>query len=47
MLGLTIETVSRLITKFERQGLIGRRGARGIEIIDPAGLAHTADGAGH
>lgn len=45
MLGLTIETVSRLITKFERQGLIERQGARGIELIDPAGLAHTAEGA--
>jgi CRP/FNR family transcriptional regulator len=30
MLGLTIETVSRAITKFEREGMIQRRGARGI-----------------
>ncbi|HEY6814608.1 MAG TPA: Crp/Fnr family transcriptional regulator, partial [Croceibacterium sp.] len=31
MLGLTIETVSRAITKFEREGTIRRMGARGIE----------------
>ena len=38
MLGLTIETVSRAITKFEREGLIRRKGARGIELVDPARL---------
>ena len=38
MLGLTIETVSRAITKFERDGIIRRKGARGIELVDPARL---------
>jgi CRP/FNR family transcriptional regulator len=42
MLGLTIETVSRAITKFEREGMIQRRGARGIELIDPARLGFEA-----
>jgi CRP/FNR family transcriptional regulator len=38
MLGLTIETVSRAITRFERDGMIRRKGARGIELLDPARL---------
>jgi CRP/FNR family transcriptional regulator len=38
MLGLTIETVSRAITRFEREGVIRRQGARGIELVDPARL---------
>lgn len=38
MLGLTIETVSRTLTRFEKDGLIARKGARGIELIDPARL---------
>ncbi|MWV28522.1 Crp/Fnr family transcriptional regulator [Aurantiacibacter rhizosphaerae] len=38
MLGLTIETVSRALTALERDGLIKREGARGIEIIEPARL---------
>jgi CRP/FNR family transcriptional regulator len=42
MLGLTIETVSRAITKFEREGMIQRRGARGIELIEPARLGFEA-----
>ncbi len=42
MLGLTIETVSRTLTKFERDGLIRRNGARGIELIDPARLGFEA-----
>jgi CRP/FNR family transcriptional regulator len=42
MLGLTIETVSRAITKFERDGMIRRRGARGIELLDPARLGYEA-----
>lgn len=42
MLGLTIETVSRAITRFEREGVIRRRGARGIELIDPARLGLSA-----
>ena len=36
MLGLTIETVSRTLTRFERDGAIERNGKRGIELIDPA-----------
>lgn len=39
MLGLTIETVSRRLTQFEKSGLIARKGARGIELLDPARLA--------
>lgn len=42
MLGLTIETVSRALTRFEREGLIRRKGARGIELLDPARLAFEA-----
>jgi CRP/FNR family transcriptional regulator len=42
MLGLTIETVSRAITRFERDGTIRRKGARGIELIDPARLQSEA-----
>jgi CRP/FNR family transcriptional regulator len=42
MLGLTIETVSRAITRFEREGVIRRRGARGIELVDPARLGFEA-----
>ena len=36
MLGLTIETVSRMFTRFERDGAIRREGKRGIELVDPA-----------
>lgn len=36
MLGLTIETVSRMLTRFEREGAIRREGKRGIELVDPA-----------
>ena len=42
MLGLTIETVSRAITKFERDGVIRRHGARGIDVLEPARLECTA-----
>ncbi|MBO9518758.1 MAG: Crp/Fnr family transcriptional regulator [Porphyrobacter sp.] len=45
MLGLTIETVSRALTKFERDGVIRRKGARGIELLDPARLGWVAEGA--
>ena len=38
LLGLTIETVSRQLTALERGGLIRRKGARGIELVDPACL---------
>ena len=36
MLGLTIETVSRMLTRFEKDGAIRRHGKRGIELVDPA-----------
>jgi CRP/FNR family transcriptional regulator len=42
MLGLTIETVSRALTRLERDGLIKRKGARGIELVDPARLGFEA-----
>ncbi len=45
MLGLTIETVSRALTKFERDGVIRRKGARGIEMVDPARLSALAEDA--
>ena len=38
-LGLTIETVSRAITRLEQDGLIRRQGARGIELLNPKALA--------
>lgn len=38
MLGLTIETVSRAMTTLEKQGVLRRHGARGIELLDPARL---------
>lgn len=43
MLGLTIETISRSLTRLERDGLIRRVGARGIELLDPARLRVLAD----
>ena len=42
MLGLTIETVSRWLTRFEREGMIRRKGARGIELVDPSRLGAEA-----
>ncbi len=36
MLGITIETVSRMLTRFEKDGAIKRTGKRGIDLIDPA-----------
>ena len=36
MLGLTIETVSRMLTRFERAGAIRKVKKRGIELVDPA-----------
>ena len=39
MLGLTIETVSRTLTRLERAGAIRRVGKRGIELVDPALLS--------
>lgn len=43
LLGLTIETVSRQVSSLERQGLIRRDGARGIELLDPARLGELVD----
>ncbi len=38
LLGVTIETISRQLTRLEQQGLIDRVGARGIIMRDPARL---------
>ena len=38
MLGLAIETVSRQLSRFEKDGIIRRNGQRGIELLDPARL---------
>jgi CRP/FNR family transcriptional regulator, anaerobic regulatory protein len=38
LLGLTIETVSRQLSRLEKQGVIRRQGARGIEIRDAPAL---------
>ena len=43
LLGLTIETVSRALTRLEDEGLIKRVGARGIELLDPARLGQSED----
>lgn len=42
LLGLTVETVSRQLTRMERDGLIKRKGARGIEVRDANALAKMA-----
>lgn len=42
MLGLTIETVSRRISTLEKDGIIARKGKRGIELLDPAHLRQLA-----
>ena len=42
MLGLTIETVSRQLTKLEKDGIIRRNGLRGIELADAARLGVLA-----
>jgi CRP/FNR family transcriptional regulator, anaerobic regulatory protein len=42
LLGLTIETVSRQLTRLDRDGIIRRDGARGICVEDPEGLARLA-----
>jgi CRP/FNR family transcriptional regulator len=42
VLGLTIETVSRQLTKLERERLIAREGRRGIRLADPARLEQLA-----
>ena len=42
LLGLTIETVSRQLTRLENERIILRDGARGILIQDAAGLSQVA-----
>lgn len=42
LLGLTIETVSRQLTKLEKDGLIERDGARGIRLTDARRLERLA-----
>ena len=42
LLGLTIETVSRQLTKLDQERVIRREGARGIELIDAARLGSLA-----
>ena len=42
MLGLTIETVSRQLTKLQEDGVIARSGARGIDLLDAARLGRLA-----
>ena len=42
LLGTTIETVSRRLTELERNGLIERKGARGIAIRDLPALSQAA-----
>lgn len=42
VLGLTIETVSRQLGRFEKEGLIARSGARGLRLRDAARLEALA-----
>lgn len=44
LLGLAIETVSRTMTKFQRQGLIALPGGRRIDLVDRDGLERIATG---
>lgn len=44
LLGLTIETVSRQLTKLEKDRVVRRHGARGIDLIDAARLGTLAAG---
>lgn len=43
MLGITIETVSRQLTRLEKSGLIAKQGSRGIVLLDPARLRQLSD----
>ncbi len=43
LLGITIETVSRQLSKLESSGAIRRNGSRGIELVDPARLQLASD----
>ena len=42
LLGLTIETVSRQLTRLEGESVIAKDGTRGIRITDPARLSQLA-----
>ncbi|HVH37495.1 MAG TPA: Crp/Fnr family transcriptional regulator [Sphingomicrobium sp.] len=44
LLGLTIETVSRQLTRLEKDRVITRNGARGIDLLDAARLGTLAAG---
>lgn len=44
LLGLTIETVSRQMTRLRAAGVIDLPGGRGIIVVDPAALADAAEG---
>ncbi|HEX6218409.1 MAG TPA: Crp/Fnr family transcriptional regulator [Sphingomicrobium sp.] len=44
LLGLTIETVSRQLTRLEKDKVIARSGARGIDLVDAARLGTLAAG---
>lgn len=45
LLNLTIETVSRSFTKLEKDGLVRRKGTRGIELLDPEALSEMSGSA--
>jgi CRP/FNR family transcriptional regulator len=45
VLGTIPETLSRILTRMGKDGLIRVHGARGIRIMDPAGLDDLATGA--
>ena len=45
LLGLTIETVSRQMTRLRAAGIIDLPGGRAIVVRDPAGLAAAAEDA--
>lgn len=44
LLGLTIETVSRQLTRLEKDRVVRRKGTRGIELLDAARLGTLAAG---
>ena len=44
LLGTIPETLSRILAKMTREGLIKARGSRGIQILDRAGLEELAEG---
>jgi len=43
-LGLTLETVSRLFSDFEKRGLLARSSLRAVQIADRAALKYLAEG---